>query len=275
MLAAICRLIDATPLTSDREFEALPKVRTENWLDPGRGNSGCVATVAHIVGFQIERIAIEAAVPYLPESRPVLPEALSAALHALPARPSVPQVILKEKQVVTTWLIGRLKGAEQQNEGAWQGVWNEFGKSNEDMARYASGNAPVKTLYQAVTTVEGMIPFFDQLAKMAALPWKEFDPEDGQFYVKTRAASPLAATFLHPMVSLVGFERRNETQMALFKAAIAVVQDGPDKVKNIIKDPASNEPFEFRVTDKGFELKSKLIFNSKPVMLRVGEGKKN
>jgi hypothetical protein len=46
------------------------------------------------------------------------------------------QVILKEKQVVTTWLIRRLKEAEQQNEGAWQGVWNEFGKSNEDMARF-------------------------------------------------------------------------------------------------------------------------------------------
>jgi hypothetical protein len=47
------------------------------------------------VGFQIERIAIEAAVLYLPESKPVLPDALSTALHALPARPSVPQVILR------------------------------------------------------------------------------------------------------------------------------------------------------------------------------------
>jgi tRNA(fMet)-specific endonuclease VapC len=33
MLAAICRSIDATLLTSDRDFEALPEVRTENWLE--------------------------------------------------------------------------------------------------------------------------------------------------------------------------------------------------------------------------------------------------
>jgi hypothetical protein len=89
----------------------------------------------------------------------------------------------------------------------------------------------------------------------------------------TKAANPLAATFIHPMVSNVGFERRSQTQMALFKAAVAVVQDGPDKLKSI-KDPAGNGPFEYRVTNKGFELKSKLLFLGKPVMLTVGNGKK-
>jgi hypothetical protein len=215
------------------------------------------------VGFQIETIAIEAAVLYLPESKPVLPEALSVVLYALPARPTVPQVILKEKQVLTTWLIRRLREDEQHKEGAWRAVWKEFGKPDES----------VKTLEQAITMVEGMRPFFDELAKVAALPWNEFDPEDGKFYMKTKAANPLAAVFIHPMVSLVGMERRNQIQMALFKAALAVVQDGTDQLKNV-KDPSGNGPFEYRVTDNGFELKAKLLFNSKPVMLRVGNGKK-
>lgn len=215
------------------------------------------------VGFQIETIAIEAAAPYLPESKPVLLETVSAVLYALPARPTVPQVILKEKQVVTTWLIRRLREDEQLKEGAWQAVWKEFGKPDES----------VKTLEQAIAMVEDMRPFFDELAKVAALPWNEFDPEDGKFYMKTKAANPLAAAFIHPMVSLIGMERRNHTQMALFKAALAVVQDGTDKLKNI-KDPSGNGPFEYRVKGNGFELKSKLLFNSKPVILRVGNGKK-
>jgi hypothetical protein len=85
--------------------------------------------------------------------------------------------------------------------------------------------------------------------------------------------NPLAAAFIHPMVAQVGFERRNQTQLALFKAAPAVVQDGPDQLKDI-KDPAGKGPFEYRVTDQGFELKSKLLFLGKPVMLTVGNGKK-
>ena len=61
--------------------------------------------------------------------------------------------------------------------------------------------------------------------------------------------------------------------MALFKAAIAVVQGGPDKLKDI-KDPFGDGPFEYRALDKGFELKSKLLFKGQPVTLTVGKGKK-
>jgi len=66
--------------------------------------------------------------------------------------------------------------------------------------------------------------------------------------------------------------RRHETQMALFKAALTVVKGGPDKVKDI-KDPFGNGPFEFRALDNGFELRSKLPFKGRPVMLTVGRGK--
>jgi tRNA(fMet)-specific endonuclease VapC len=34
MLAALCLHMDLTLLTTDRDFEALPQVRTENWLAP-------------------------------------------------------------------------------------------------------------------------------------------------------------------------------------------------------------------------------------------------
>jgi tRNA(fMet)-specific endonuclease VapC len=34
MLAALVRQMNLTLLTSDRDFEALPEIRTENWLNP-------------------------------------------------------------------------------------------------------------------------------------------------------------------------------------------------------------------------------------------------
>jgi hypothetical protein len=61
--------------------------------------------------------------------------------------------------------------------------------------------------------------------------------------------------------------------MVLFQAALAVVQGGPDKLKDI-KDPFGDGPFEYRTLDKGFELKSKLLYQDKPVTLTVGQGKK-
>ncbi len=60
--------------------------------------------------------------------------------------------------------------------------------------------------------------------------------------------------------------------MALFKAAIAVVQGGPENLRDI-EDPFGNGPFEYRALDHGFELKSKLLFKGQPVMLTVGKGK--
>ena len=33
MLAALCRQMNLTLLTTDRDFEALPDIRVENWVD--------------------------------------------------------------------------------------------------------------------------------------------------------------------------------------------------------------------------------------------------
>jgi hypothetical protein len=73
------------------------------------------------------------------------------------------------------------------------------------------------------------------------------------------------------MHKIVAAERRAAARMALFKAALAVVQGGRDKLKDIT-DPFGDGPFEYRAVGKGFELKSKLLFKDKPVMLTVGKG---
>lgn len=55
-------------------------------------------------------------------------------------------------------------------------------------------------------------------------------------------------------------------------AAAAVVESGPEKLAGL-KDPFGDGPFEYKKTDGGFELTSKLQFEGKPVTLKVGAKK--
>jgi hypothetical protein len=68
-------------------------------------------------------------------------------------------------------------------------------------------------------------------------------------------------------------KRRATTQSALFRAAIAIVQGGPERVKDT-KDPSGEASFEYRALDKGFELKSKFLVEGRPLTLTVGQGTK-
>jgi hypothetical protein len=230
--------------------------------------------IVQLLGFMVESTAIEAAAPYLPQLKPVLPEVVSAALNALPARPTLPQMVLKEKQIGPEWLIQRLTEAEQHKKGSWQSAWKELffapNEKGEDQNQELTQSA--KTFDQAIKMLKDLLPFFDELANVTALPPKEFDAQYPEFVQKAKAANPLA-TFVLSSNLTIASERRNQAQIAMFKAAIAVVQDGPDKLKDI-KDPFGDGPFEYRALDKGFELKSKLLFRDQPVTLTVGNGKK-
>jgi hypothetical protein len=66
--------------------------------------------------------------------------------------------------------------------------------------------------------------------------------------------------------------QRNQVRFAMLLAAIAVAEGGPEKLKDI-KDPFGTGPFEHRTLEHGFELKSKLILEDRPVTLQVGRGK--
>jgi hypothetical protein len=57
--------------------------------------------------------------------------------------------------------------------------------------------------------------------------------------------------------------------MAMLLAAVAVANDGPEKLKDI-PDPFGDGPFEYRKLDGGYELKSKLVVDDKPVTLTIG-----
>ena len=222
-----------------------------------------------LVGYSIEALAIEAAAPYLPELKSALPAA------APPTGPTLAQRALLEKQIGATWFLQELKKAERNKAGSWQDVWKEVLGAPEEGERVDRGLVnSAKSFDQAVKLLEDLLPFYDELAKVAALPPKEFDEQYPKFARKAKAANPLAGYVLPAMDKFAASERRARARMELFKAALAVVQGGPDKLKDI-KDPFGDGPFEYRPVGTGFELKSKLMFKGQPVKLMVGERKKD
>jgi hypothetical protein len=228
--------------------------------------------IANLVGFRIESIAIDAAAPWLPEMKAILPKDAPGVLAALPAGATLVELVEREKQIGPLWLIRELKQAEQHQAGSWQAVWNEVLQSpteeSDSSLRDASRSA--KSFEEAVKILEEMLPLNDQLAKIAALPWKEFDIQLPKFVTKTKAAHPLAGYLLPSMASYVAAQRRCLAKRALFDGALAVVQEGRGKLQTI-PDPFGDGPFEYRAVDDGFELKSKFVFKEHAVALTVGQ----
>jgi hypothetical protein len=162
-----------------------------------------------------------------------------------------------------------MKQAEEKKPGAWRDLLKRAaGPEGEDIVKQ------VGTFDRAIALTEGVMPVSDQLAKFVVLPREEFEAKYPDFKKKTKAENLLASHLLSSVDNMLAAQYRNQTQVAALKAAMAVVKDGPDKLKDI-KDPFGDGPFEYRARDKGFELKSKLLYKGQPVTLTVGDGKKS
>ena len=117
-----------------------------------------------------------------------------------------------------------------------------------------------------------LLPVYDELERLISLPPDQFDAQYPAFKERTKANNPLAGVFLPAVDQLLAKERRSEARMAMLLAAIAYVDGGEAKLK-AIKDPFGSGPFEFRALDKGFELKSKYVYEGQPVTLAIGQRK--
>jgi hypothetical protein len=234
--------------------------------------------ILQMMGHRIETIAIDAAAPYVTEFQSAASNPVSAALETLPDAPTIAQMLQQEKRSGPLWLIEQLKAAEKRRQGSWQAVWNE---SLAPLISAAEGGESlsqdfvrsITSFEQAVKAAEDILPLYDELAKLTALPAEQFDAKYPEFFKRSRAASPLASAYLPAVDRVVASERRARAQTAMFKAALAVVQGGPEKLKNF-KDPFGAGPFGYRSLRPGFELKSNLIHQQKPLTLMFGQGHK-
>jgi hypothetical protein len=231
------------------------------------------AIIQYLVGCAIETVAIRTAAPYLPELKAVLPGPASAALQELGAGATLQQMVLKEKEMGARWFLRKLKRAEQHKKGSWQDLWKhvlvpaEGHREDQDLVKSAT------TFEEAVKLLEDLLPWYDRMAKVAALSWREFDAQYPVLIKQAKAANPLAGYVLPNVGRLVPTVRRAQTQRALFRAALAVVQGGQDRLREI-PDPYGKGPFAYRALDRGFELRSALVVRGQPVTLSVGTAKR-
>lgn len=226
--------------------------------------------VNHMVGYVIEGMAIQAAAPHLPGAKAALAD-VSATLDKLPAGPTVADMLKSENQSFLGWMIRELKAVEKAKPGAWLGLWKEVtGVPAEGGEPVPDVVKNVKSFDEAIKLTEGLTPLYDELAGLTELPPKEFDTRYPEFVKKAKAANVLAGAVLPAVDKVMAARRRAQARLALFKAAIAVVRDGPDAVKEH-KDPFGDGPFGYEATPGGFELKSKLTYKGEAVGLKVGK----
>jgi hypothetical protein len=225
----------------------------------------------------IVRPALDLLAAHLTEMDAPLLERLAARLDALPRGGSLAEAFRKEKEIGLGWFATRLR--EIPEEGAWQDQVVRFCTRFSDHAEKdvrailkAAGNpAPARMARR----VEELGAYYDELAKLVALPTDRFEAGFTALNDKTKAADPLAELFI-PMKGLGGLRKRDaemRARMALLRAAVAVAQGGPEKRK-AFRDPFGDGPFDYRALQGGFELKSKLLIQGRPITLTAGRPKK-
>lgn len=221
--------------------------------------------ISRMVACAMESMTIDVVAPYVPEIMGEY-DAAVAMVQSLPPAVTVAEGVLFEKQCMAVWMIKELKAAEQRKPGSWRELWSGVLSG----ADFPDPIKNVESLEKAIAMMEDFLPVYDELARVVALPYKEFDAEYPAF-VKRAVATSQAAEFLLPaMDKVIAAERRSEARMAMLMAAIAVVEGGPEKLAEI-KDPFGDGPFEYRKLDAGFELSSKLVEDGKPVSLVIGQ----
>lgn len=221
--------------------------------------------ISLLVRYVIEDTVVDLVAPYIPELKTPYSESVSI-FETLPAEVPMSQTILTERDFIAVWLIKHLQGAEQAKKGSWKAIWTQIFSDTDT----PDSIKQIATLDEAQKMLEDLVPVYDKLKTIVALPKAEFDAQYTEFKQTATAANPLASALLPAVDKFLGQEQRNQARMAMLSAAIIVAQEGPNKMKDI-KDPFGSGPFEYQALEKGFELKSALIVEGKPVTLTLGQ----
>jgi hypothetical protein len=269
-------------LAKSRDLARLAALIARN--EAARGNLGAVGTnaaammalsrhvgrdpfmVCLVMRFDIEGQVVDLVTPYVPQIE--VPYAKAVEMFAaLPPAPSAQQSIAAEKKLVIEWMPQELRRAEQRQKGAGLKMWKSIlGPDAPDDFKQ------IESIEAAIKTIEDVYPVYDELAKLVALPKQDFDAAYPKFKNRVETEAPFTRFILPAIDKLMAKEHRSEVRMAMLLAAIGVAQSGPEMLKDI-PDPVGDGPFEYRALDKGFELRSKLIYEGKPVTLTIGTSK--
>jgi hypothetical protein len=235
-------------------------------------SAGQTAIISYLVQLAVERTAIETLATHLAGLDAAALERLDRRLAALPPGGSLEQCMRVERDSFLEWAVKHLR--EMKDTDPWkERVLGPFAasESKEDKEKIdkvvaACGGTREGVLRQ----FEAMRPFYEELGRMLRLPRDEFRAKFADLQARAKD-NPVAVEVLPSMTKVYDRDAAGRTRMDLLRAAIAVARGGPDKAR-AFKDAAGN-PLEYSATADGFELRSKVTDDDKPVTLKVG-GKK-
>lgn len=222
--------------------------------------------IPYLVRLATQRIATKAAADTLKRLNPEQLRKLAERLDSLPQCCSLRDAFLDESENRFGWEAneikrGGIKAAE------------EFRRSDprEEEAGKAHSKEPIteEDAARYIHDLEVAQRFWTLIADMSELPPAEFAARSQALEEKMKKECTTLPELFDNEVSVVRNNgARADASFAMLKAAIAVVLNGPDSLKSI-QDPFGDGPFEYTAVGTGFQLKSKFVFDGKPVELTV------
>ena len=241
----------------------------------GRQVSRDGSLVGVLVGYSIEGGMIGALALSLPRLDPGTIKDLKTRLDALPegGNPAAAMRACEEKTL--DWFIHKVKSAKDKE--SLVATLTPFALlAIEGRARVsdpvAEGRALLDKFGGSATSVlelaEAARPSYALMAEKLRLPVAEFEKEFERETTR-QAGNPWFKLFFPAVVKARQAQARDEVRRALISAAFAVQVDGRDALKTHA-DPVGGGPFEYTKFAGGFELRSKLMHEGRPLSLTVG-----
>jgi hypothetical protein len=219
--------------------------------------------ISVLVGNLIEGMAVDAAAPYLPKLKPSAAK-FATIYDGLPKAATLPEVIVFEKKYMAQWLLDKFKRAEKDKTAQWREIWISVLEGSDAPKEIKD----VESVAKIISMLESLMPAYDELEKIVALPPDEFATRFSDFRERMKS-KPLAAILLPAVGKFMSAIYQREAKQAMLLAALRIVEQGPDAVKET-RDPFGDGPFEYQASSEGFELRSKLMHEGKPVSLTIG-----
>jgi hypothetical protein len=225
------------------------------------------AIITYLVQLGVERISIEAVAPHLAGLDKASLDRLDQRLAALPPGGSLEACMRVERDAFIDWAISHLRQMKDQD------PWKE--KVLQPMSSSPESPTDVDAIVAAcggtrqgvLKALEGLRPYYDELARLLPLPRDQFRARLADLE-KRMEGNPIARAVMPSMQRVYDRDAAGRTRLTLLKAAIAVVRAGPEKARDF-KD-ASGASIEYQATPDGFELRSKVVDEDQPVVLKVG-----
>ena len=229
--------------------------------------------ISRLVQYSIERDAITAIASGLDKMDADWLKRFESGLDQLPPSATDAASLKLESEITPQWAIGKVLAAGAHPD--WHAI---FGFMQISEGKPAEGDSIDAAVKAAGSTPEGVIAslrelqvFYDEASKLASTPATPSEFHQKAEALRKRYDANLFAKAMLPNLSAAHDATvAADTRMLLLKAAIAVVQRGPDAAKEF-KDPVDHQPIAYQREASGFKLVSKVIARNEPVTLTVGE----